>query len=57
VTIEPLPFGLKHAVIDNVVVRGHRLRVQLRGGRWTVWLDDNKVRSATVGQRIILHID
>jgi hypothetical protein len=57
VTIEPLPFGLKHAVIDNVIVRGHRLRVQLRGGRWTVWLDDKKVRSATVGQRIILHID
>jgi selenocysteine lyase/cysteine desulfurase len=55
VTIEPLPFGLTHLFIDNVVVRGHRLSLRLRGERRTVWLDGKKIRSVPAGQKIRLH--
>jgi hypothetical protein len=37
IRIEPLPFGLSHILIDDVIVRGKRIRVEIDNGRFTVW--------------------
>ncbi len=50
--IDPLPFGLKHFVLEDVLVRGKRIRVELKRGQFTVWVDGSKKASSTLGKAI-----
>jgi len=56
VTIDPFPFGLKVARIDNVLVRGRRLKVELRGKKFTVWLDGKQHVESFVGKPVMIQI-
>ena len=56
VTIDPFPFGLKNAVIDNVLVRGRRLKVEIKGGTFRIWLDGKQQAQSTIGKSLQLQI-
>jgi hypothetical protein len=56
VTIDPFPFGLRHAVIDRVHIRGHVLRVEIAGPSFTVILDGSHKLTGTIGVPISLQI-
>ncbi len=56
VTIDPFPFGLRSAVIDNVVVRERRLKVEIRGDAFDVWLDGKHHLGSRIGRPVELQI-
>lgn len=47
--IDPFPFGLDRASIDNVMIRGHRIRVTLAQKTYTVWVDGVRSGSGSIG--------
>ena len=56
VTIDPFPFGLKSVQIDNVVIRGRQLKVEVRGKRFIVWLDGRQHVESVVGRPVAIQI-
>ena len=56
VTVDPFPFALRHLQIDDVRVRGRRLRVEMNGERFTVWLDDKQHAKSVVGKPLTVQI-
>ena len=56
VVIDPFPFHLERVDIDNVVVSGRRLRLQVRGKRFKVWLDGEHHAESTLGKPIQVQI-
>jgi hypothetical protein len=56
VMIDPFPFGLNHALIDNVLVRGRRLKVEIRGRKFRIWLDGKQQAESTVGKPLQVQI-
>jgi hypothetical protein len=56
VAIDPFPFGVESALIDNVVIRGRRLKVKLDGKRFVVWLDGQHHAESVLGKPISIQI-
>ncbi|HEY6951833.1 MAG TPA: trehalase family glycosidase, partial [Bacteroidota bacterium] len=56
VTIDPFPFGLKSMHIDHVLIRGHELKVQLNGNRFTVWLDGKRHVEGKLGAPVQIQL-
>ncbi|HLE31672.1 MAG TPA: hypothetical protein VJB38_03590, partial [Bacteroidota bacterium] len=56
VTVDPFPFGLKEINIDNVVIRGRQLKVEIRGKRFTVWLDGEQHVESVLGKPVMIQI-
>jgi hypothetical protein len=56
VTIDPFPFGLKSAVIDNVLVRGRRLKVEIVGKKFSIWLDGKQQAESTIGKPMQIQV-
>lgn len=56
VVVDPFPFNLRHMVLDNVIIRGRRLKVQIAGKRFTVWLDGKYHTESTLGHAIQVQI-
>jgi hypothetical protein len=56
VTIDPFPFGLKRVLIDDVLIRGHRFRVQIAGNSFVVWLDNAHHADSTIGKPIQVQV-
>jgi hypothetical protein len=56
IVIDPFPFGLKHVLIDDVIVRGKDLKVEITGNKFVVWMDGNKVDESSIGEPITLSL-
>jgi len=56
VVIDPFPFGLRRVLIDDVVVRGRRLKVQIDGSRFVIWLDGNHQAESVIGTPVQVQI-
>jgi hypothetical protein len=56
VIVDPFPFGLRSASIENVLIRGRRLNVEIRGKRFAVWLDGHQHAESTLGKPISIQI-
>ncbi len=56
VTIDPFPFGIRHVVVDNVLIRGARLKVELRRNRFTVSLQGRAVATGRLGRPVIIDL-
>ncbi len=56
VIVDPFPFKLREFVLDNVVVRGLRFRVQGRGKRFLVFVDGKKVSENAIGEPFTLKV-
>jgi len=54
--IDPFPFGLARASIDDVMVRGHRVRVVLAKKNYTVWIDGTRRGAGTIGKPLRLSL-
>jgi len=54
VVIDPLPFRLRHLMIDDVIVQGRWIRMELHGTRYNVWVDGKRIGdSHPVGTRLV----
>jgi hypothetical protein len=56
VLVDPFPFNLSHVVIDDVYIRGRRLKVTVSGKRFTIWLDGKHHAESTLGDPIQVQI-
>jgi hypothetical protein len=56
VIIDPFPFGLKHVLVDDVLIRRKRIRVEVRGKRFAVWVDGSKKAASTLGHPIEIEL-
>ncbi|HCV42405.1 MAG TPA: hypothetical protein DGH68_02905, partial [Bacteroidetes bacterium] len=56
-TIDPFPFGLKHALIEEVIAKGRRIKVEISGKRFSVWVDGTKFGESTIGRPITATFD
>ncbi|MCX6135653.1 MAG: trehalase family glycosidase [Ignavibacteriales bacterium] len=56
VLIDPFPFNLDSVTVDNVLVRGRYLRVDVRRSRFTVWLDGEHHAESVIGKAIQIQI-
>jgi len=56
VVIDPFPFDIDSVNVDNVLIRGRRIRVRIQGKRFTVWLDGEHHAESVLGTRIQLQI-
>ncbi|HCA80006.1 MAG TPA: hypothetical protein DEP53_09765 [Bacteroidetes bacterium] len=56
VVVDPFPFNLEHLVLDNVIIRGRRLKVRIDGKRFTVWLDGKHHTESELGQPVSIQI-
>ncbi len=56
VTIDPFPFGLRHARLTNVLVRGRQIDVEIRGKNFTVWLDGKRHVKSVVGKPVMIQL-
>jgi hypothetical protein len=56
VTIDPFRFGLRYAVVDDVLVRGARLKVEIRGDRFTVSLQGRAVAKSRIGKPVLIDL-
>ena len=54
VAVDPFPFGLRHAAIDGVRVRGRRLAVAVEGKRYAVRVNGRAVARRPLGEPTIL---
>lgn len=54
--IDPFPFGLARASIDEVLVRGRRVRVVVAKKNYTVWIDGARRGSGTIGKPLRLSL-
>jgi hypothetical protein len=54
VIIDPFPFGLKSASIDDVRVREKKLRVEIRQKVYTVWIDGTRYGTTNIGKTMIV---
>ena len=56
VIFDPFPFGLEHVLIDDVIVTGRNLKVEILNKRFTVWIDGRKHAESTIGNAIVLDL-
>jgi hypothetical protein len=56
VVIDPFPFQIRHVEVDNVLIRGRHLRVQIQGKRFAVWLDGEHHAESVLGKPIQVQI-
>jgi hypothetical protein len=56
VVIDPFPFDVERVFIDDVLIRGRRLRVEIRGRHFTVWLDGSHHAESVIGKPIQIQI-
>ncbi|MCX6142801.1 MAG: trehalase family glycosidase [Ignavibacteriales bacterium] len=56
VVIDPFPFGVKAVLIDNVLIRGRRLKVKIDNTRFVVWLDGEHHAESVLGKPISIQI-
>ena len=56
ITIDPFPFGLRQSVCSDMMVRGRRLRVQLTGKKFSVWVDEEPAGTSSIGKSIFLSL-
>ncbi len=54
VTISPFPFKLKEFVLDHVIVRGVKLKVERKGKKFRVWQNGEFVAKSEIGQTVEL---
>jgi hypothetical protein len=54
IVVDPFPFGIAEASIDDLMVRGKRLRVEIRKRKFTVWVDGTESGTGTIGGPITL---
>jgi hypothetical protein len=54
--IDPFSFGVASASIDNLFIRGRRLRVDIKGKRFIVWLDGQQHTESALGKPISIQI-
>jgi len=47
--VDPFPFGLVSASIDDVVIRGRRVKVEIARKKFTTWIDGRAAGSSTIG--------
>jgi hypothetical protein len=52
VTVDPFTFGLRHILVDDIVVRGQRLKVEIRQRKFCVWLDGTMIGECAIGKTI-----
>jgi hypothetical protein len=56
VVIDPFPFNVDRVAVDNVMIRGRRIRVQIQGKRFKVWLDGEHHAESVLGKSIQIQI-
>ena len=56
VTIDPLPFDLKRAALNNVRIRGRRIDFSLSGKRFRVTVDGKHTATGVLGKAVTLQI-
>lgn len=56
VTIDPFPFGLKHLRVENVLIRGRKFKVELKGKAIKVWIDGKHHAESIVGKPIAVQL-
>jgi hypothetical protein len=56
VTIDPFPFGVKSASIDNIIIRGQRLKVTIDKNRFVVWLNGLQHAEGILGKPISIQL-
>ena len=56
ITVDPFPFGLEHVLVDDVIVCGRRLKVEIQRDRFTVWCDGKKFSESRVGKSVLLNL-
>jgi hypothetical protein len=54
VIIDPFPFGLASASIEDVRVRGQVLRVDIKHKAYTVWLDGSRFITSQIGKSTVV---
>jgi hypothetical protein len=50
--VDPFPFSLLSASIDDVFIRGRRIRVEIDRKKFTVWLDGKEKGASAIGRGI-----
>ncbi len=56
VTVDPFPFGLRYAVADNVLIRGTRLKVELRRNHFTVSVEGHPAARSHIGKPVTINL-
>jgi hypothetical protein len=56
VVIDPFPFNVRSATIDNVMIRGRRLKVAIKATHFAVWLDGIHHAESVIGKPISIQI-
>lgn len=56
VVIDPFPFNIDYVTVDDIMIRGRRIRVQIRGKRFKVWLDGEHHAESVLGRPIQVQI-
>ena len=56
VVIDPFPFNFKRVFIDDVLIRGRRVRVEIKNNHFAVWLDGAHHAESFVGRPIQIQI-
>ena len=54
--IDPFPFDIDSVNVDNVLIRGRRIRVRIQGKRFSVWLDGEHHAESVLGKPIQIQI-
>ena len=50
VTIDPFPFKLTHALLEDVIVRGRRISVEIAASGFRVWIDGRLCGRSRIGK-------
>jgi len=54
VTVDPFPFGLKHVLVEDIIVRGRKLKVEIKGKKFTVSVNGNAIGVGRLGRPIVV---
>lgn len=54
VIIDPFPFSLAQVSIDDVLIQGRRIRVEIRQKKFSLWIDGAKKAESTLGRAVRL---
>lgn len=54
IVIDPMPFGLKHVVVDDVLVRDKRIKVEIRDKKFSVWIDGALFGNSVIGKPLYI---